>query len=68
MPTYRVMGSITKLYYVDVSASEKLEAYDIANQRPTNDWSEIEIDSVIEPIEVIEYDPELGEPVEGQLL
>jgi len=42
--------------------------YDIANQRPTNDWSEIEIDSVIEPIEVIEYDPELGEPVEGQLL
>ena len=53
---------------MDVQAADKLEAYDIANQRNTNDWFIIEHDNVIEIEDVIEYDQELGVPAQGQLL
>jgi hypothetical protein len=68
MPTYRVFGEMTKTYYMDVQADEILEAYDIANQRDTIDWFEIETDGIIEVFDAEEYDQELGEPASGQLL
>ena len=37
MPTYRVFGDLNKVYYTDVQASDRNEAYDIANERQTND-------------------------------
>lgn len=68
MQIFRVFGTLSQNYYTDVSAQDKLEAYDIANQRPTIDWSEVETDNLIEIDEVIEYDQELGVPAQGQLL
>jgi len=53
---------------MDVQAEDNMQAYDIANQRLTNDWFEIEQDNVIQIDEVIEYDQELGVPAQGQLL
>lgn len=68
MKTFRVFGTLSQNYYMDVQAADKLEAYDIANQRNTNDWFIIEHDNVIEIEDVIEYDQELGVPAQGQLL
>lgn len=68
MPTYRVYGNKELNYYMDVSASDPIEAYDIANQRQTNDWFEVEDDYVIEVMDVVEMNEELGVPQEGQLL
>jgi len=53
---------------MDVSAADPVEAYDIANQRQTNDWFEVENDYVIEVIDVVEMNEELGIPLDGQLL
>lgn len=58
MKTFRVMGTMSKLYFMDVAAKNKLEAYDIANERNTNDWFDVELDETIEIIEVIENDEE----------
>lgn len=68
MPTFRVFGTLSQNYYMDVQAEDRIEAYDIANQRDTNDWFEVEQDNLIEINEVIEYDQELGVPAQGQLL
>lgn len=54
MKTFRVTGSLTKLYYMDVAADNGLEAYDVAESRNTEDWFEIETDNVIELVEVYE--------------
>ena len=64
MPTYRVFGDLNKVYYTDVQASDRNEAYDIANEIQTNDWSEVEADYIIEVFNVEEYDQELGVPTE----
>jgi len=64
MPTYRVFGDLNKVYYTDVQALDRNEAYDIANERQTNDWSEVEADYIIEVFNVEEYDQELGVPTE----
>jgi hypothetical protein len=68
LPTYRVYGELNKVYYTDVSASEPVEAFDVANQRQTNDWSEVEDDYVIEVFDVVEMNEELGIPEDGQIL
>lgn len=51
MSTYRVFGSKTQDFYVDVSAASPAEAYDIANNGHTQ-WYEIETDDTIEPFNV----------------
>jgi hypothetical protein len=68
LPIYRVYGELIKTYYTDVSAEDKIDAFDIACSRPASDWFDVETDEGIEPIEVTEYDPELGVPKDGQLL
>lgn len=68
MPTYRVYGNKELNYYMDVSAADPVEAYDIANQRQTSDWFEVENDYVIEVIDVVEMNEELGIPQDGQIL
>lgn len=52
MPLYRVVGARQSLYWMNVSAESKLEAYDIAEARDTNDWFDLETDNVIEVVEV----------------
>ena len=54
MPLYRVLGARQELYWMNVSAKSKLEAYDIAAARDTNDWFDLETDNEIEVIEVEE--------------
>lgn len=54
MPLYRVIGSRQNLYWMNVSADNKLEAYDIAEQMDTNDWFDLETDNIIEVVEVEE--------------
>lgn len=56
MPKFRVLGSLNKLFYMDVEANDKLEAYDIAEAKPAVDWFEIETDNEIEIVEVTEDD------------
>ncbi len=68
MPTYRVFGELIQSFYTDVQAEDRIEAYDIANQRSLIDWFQVETDDVIEIINVEEYDQELGVPASGQLL
>ena len=52
MPLFRVVGARQSLYWMNVSAESKLEAYDIAEARDTNDWFDLETDNVIEVVEV----------------
>lgn len=54
MPLFRVLGARQQLFWMNVSAESKLEAYDIAEARDTNDWFDLETDNVIEVIEVEE--------------
>lgn len=58
MPMFKVIGSRTNTYYMDVSAEDSRQAYDIAFERDTNDWSEIETDNIIEIVEVLEEENE----------
>jgi len=51
MNQYRVTGSKYFLYWTVVTAESKEDAYDIA-QKDDIDWSEIETDDIIEPIEI----------------
>lgn len=55
---FKVIGSRTNTYYMDVSAEDSRQAYDIAFERDTNDWSEIETDNIIEILEVLEEENE----------
>ena len=68
MPIFRVFGELIQSFYTDVQAEDKIEAYDIANQRSMTDWFQVETDDVIEIINVEEYNQELGVPANGQLL
>ena len=54
MPLYRIVGARQSLYWMNVSAESKIEAYDIAEARDTNDWFDLETDNIIEVIEVEE--------------
>jgi hypothetical protein len=58
MKTFRVLGSMNQLFYMDVSANDKLEAYDIAEARNTDDWFEVETDNIIDIVEVLDNDEE----------
>ena len=51
---FKVLGARQQLFWMNVQANDKLEAYDIAEASQTNDWLEIETDNVIEVIEVEE--------------
>ena len=51
MPTYKVLGSKTQEFYIDVSAADPNDAYDRA-QADHVQWFEIETDETIEPYEV----------------
>ena len=51
MRIYRVLGSKTQEFYIDVSAADPDEAYDRAQQDHMQ-WFEIETDDPIEPYEV----------------
>lgn len=54
MKMFKVLGARQQLFWMNVQANDKLEAYDIAEASQTNDWLEIETDNVIEVIEVEE--------------
>ena len=56
MPTYRVYGEKIKTYYTDINAANPNSAYDIANDKPTKDWFEVENDDVIEVTDVYQND------------
>ena len=58
MPLFRVIGARQELYWMNVSAKDKMEAYDIADSRNSEDWFELETDNVIEVIEVEREDEE----------
>ena len=51
MRIYRVLGSKTQEFYIDVSATDPDEAYDRA-QEGHMQWFEIETDDPVEPYEV----------------
>lgn len=51
MPKYRVRGSKTAEFYIDVEAADPDEAYDLAAADHVQ-WFELEIDDPIEPYEV----------------
>lgn len=51
MATYKVLGSKTQEFYVDVSAADPDEAYDLANEGHVQ-WFEVETDDPVEPYEV----------------
>ena len=51
MPTYKVLGSKTQEFYIDVSAADPNDAYDRAQEDHVQ-WFEIETDETIEPYEV----------------
>lgn len=55
MQIYRVYGDKTNKYYTDVSAASREQAFDIANQRDTIDWLEVETDETIDIYSVEEY-------------
>lgn len=54
MKTYRVLGSMDKIYYLDVEAADGMQAYQMANKADTHLWNEIETDSVIYATDVEE--------------
>ena len=51
MPKYRVRGSKTQEFYLDVEAADPDEAYDIAAS-DYKAWFEVETDEAVEPYEV----------------
>lgn len=51
MRIYRVLGSKTQEFYIDVTAADPDEAYDRAQEDHVQ-WFEIETDDPIEPYEV----------------
>ena len=51
MPIYKVLGSKTQEFYIDVTAADPDEAWDRANEDHVQ-WFEIETDDPIEPYEV----------------
>ena len=51
MATYKVLGSKTQEFYINVSAADPDEAYDLANEDHVQ-WFEVETDDPIEPYEV----------------
>ena len=51
MPTYKILGSRTQEFYIDVAADDPDEAYDRAQEDHVQ-WFEIETDDPIEPYEV----------------
>ena len=51
MPKYRVRGSKTQEFYIDLEAADPDEAYDIADSG-RKQWFEAETDEAIEPYEV----------------
>lgn len=61
MPTYRVYGSKTQEFYVNIPAADPGEAYDKANMDHVQ-WFELEIDDPIEPhtVELVEQDIQLN--------
>lgn len=58
MKTFRVLGSKTQEFYIDVSAEGPDEAYDRANEDHVQ-WFEVETDEPIEPYEVQLLEAEL---------
>ena len=61
MPTYKVYGSKTQEFYLDVTAADPDEAYDMANGDHMQ-WFEVETDDPIEPhtVELVEQDIQLN--------
>ena len=53
MSKYRVYGDKTHRYYIDVEASSKEQAWDLALQM-NSIWHDVETDDVIEPFSVEE--------------
>lgn len=49
---YRVYGDMVHKYYVDVAAPNEEVAWEAARQIPTNGWSEVVTDEVIDPYRV----------------
>jgi hypothetical protein len=52
---YRVYGSKTKYYYLDINAEDAAEAWDLSLNKDNIEWFEVESDNVIEPYTVEEY-------------
>ena len=62
--TYRVVGRKMQDYAVNVEALNPDEAYDKAADLGTHEWSPLETDDVIEPIEVQLTDIQLNKDIE----
>lgn len=58
MPTFRVLGEKTTLYWVELEAKDSYEAYDLADKLTTDKWNLIEQDNVIEAVDVYLNDEE----------
>ena len=58
MPTFRVLGEKTMLYWVELEAKDSYEAYDLADKLTTDKWNLIEQDNVIEAVDVYLNDEE----------
>ena len=52
MPTYRVFGTKYVNYYTIVSSDDEYQAAEIANSRPSNEWSQLPLDDEIEATDV----------------
>jgi hypothetical protein len=62
--TYRVIGRKMQDYAANVDAATAAEAYDVAADLGTHEWSPLETDDVIEPIEVELTDIQLNKDME----
>lgn len=51
---FKVMGQRAQVFYVDVEATNQIEAYDVAMAMDTTSWTEIETDNIIEAVEILE--------------
>lgn len=58
MPTFKVLGGRTVVYHTTVEASDKYEAFEIANNLTSDQWDELETDNVIEATDVFGEDEE----------
>jgi len=56
MKDYRVYGDRLYKYYVDIAAESPAIALEGAGTVPTNGWSQIIDDSIIEPYSVVSLD------------
>lgn len=57
MKLFKVLGIKSAFYYMDISAEDSEQAYDIALERNQDDWTLIEAEDVlIEIVEVEEVD------------